>query len=65
MRANRAQWSGRRACALVSFVAALVQRSPRLFGAYGQRGSTYVELICEVSGSQGSARFDLDSLKNA
>jgi len=26
-------------------------------------GSTYVELICEVSGSQGSARFDLDSLK--
>jgi hypothetical protein len=24
---------------------------------------TYVELICEVRGSQGSARFDLDSLK--
>ena len=24
---------------------------------------TYVELICEVRGNQGSARFDLDSLK--
>ena len=26
-------------------------------------GRTYVELICEVRGSQGSGRFDLDSLK--